>query len=136
MATEARSASGLERLIYKHGGYALAWVIAKRLSGSINGAALLDAAKIKASLSAPYDQLRQTLCDATISAMYSKGPLALFRNQTDVVPLLQNVSITYYGLSADPALEHKKNLYKAGQPYPVDLFAYLVSKAPQIGNLV
>jgi hypothetical protein len=135
MATEARSAAGQERLIYKHGGYALAWTLAKRLRGEINGTVLLDTAKVKAALSAPFDQLRQTLYDATLAAMYSKGPLALFRNQSDVLPLLQTVLITYYGLSADPVLDHKKALYKAGQPYPVELFAYLVTKAPQIGNL-
>jgi hypothetical protein len=144
MATEVWSASGQERLAYKHGAYALAWVIAKRASEAINGAAQLDDAKVKASLSKPFDQLRQTLWDATKSAtlfiagppaMYSKGPLALFRNQTDVVPLLEKVLIVDYGLAADPVLEHKKKLYKTGQPYPQELFAYLVSKAPQIGNL-
>jgi hypothetical protein len=125
MATEARSATGQEHLIYKHGGYAVAWVIAKRLRGVINGTSLLDAAKIKAALSTPFDQLRQTLYDAASSA--TKGPLALFRNQTDVLPLLQNVLITYYGLSADPVLEYKKKLYKTGEHYPVELFAYLGS---------
>lgn len=135
MATEARSAAGQERLIYKHGGYALAWTLAKRLRSEINGTVLLDTAKVKAALSAPFDQLRQTLYDAALAAMYSKGPLALFRNQTDVLPLLQNVLITYYGLSADPVLDHKKALYKAGQPYPEELFSYLVTRAPQIGNL-
>lgn len=145
MATEAKSGSGQERLTYKHGGYALAWVMAKRLSQSINGTALLDEAKVKTALSAPFDQLRQTLWDATKSATigglfsttlyYSKGPLALFRNQTDVLPLLQNIMVAHYDLSADPVLEHKKKLYKTGQSYPEDLFAYLVSKAPQIGNV-
>lgn len=144
MATEARSVSGQERLAYKHGSYVLAWAMAKRLSKAITGSALLNDAKLKDALSAPFDQLRQALWDATHKAtlfsagppiMYAKGPLALFRNQTDVMPLVQEILIAHYGLSADPALEHKKALYKTGQPYPMDLFEYLVSKAPQIGNL-
>lgn len=136
MATEAKSSAGQERLTYKHGGYALAWVIAKRLSTSVNAAALIDDAKIKTALSIPFDQLRQTLWDLTRSAtMYSKGPLGLFRNQTDLLPLLQSVMVAHYGLVADPVLEHKKKSYKTGQLYPEELFAYLVSKAPQIGNL-
>lgn len=144
MVTEARGAHGQERLIYKHGGFALAWVIAKRLSVSINGTALLDVAKVNASLSTPFDNLRQTLCDESNSAtlyiagppaIYSKGPLALFRNQTDVLPLLKNILIADYGLSADPVLSHKMKQHKTGEPYPEELFAYLVSKAPQIGNL-
>jgi hypothetical protein len=65
----------------------------------------------------------------------SKGPLALFRNQTDVIPLVESIAIDNYGLSTDPVVDHKKKQQKAGQPYPEDLFAYLVSKAPQIGNL-
>jgi len=136
MAVEAKSGSGQERLTYKHGSYALAWVMSKRLSNAINGTVLIDGAKIKAALSAPFDQLRQTLWDVTKPVtMYSKGPLALFRNQTDVLPLLRNVMITHYGLDADPVLEHKRKAYKPGQFYPEEFFAYLVSKAPQIGNL-
>lgn len=144
VATEVLGASGQERLAYKHGGYALAWVIAKRARDAINSAVQLDDARVKASLSKPFDQLRQILWDATMSStlltagpptIYLKGPLALFRNQTDVLPLLERVLIADYGLAADPVLEHKKKLYKTGQPYPQELFAYLVSKAPQIENL-
>lgn len=144
MATEAKETLGQERLAYKHGGYVLAWVMIKRTVDAIRSAKLLDTAKIEAGLSGPFDQLRQTLWDATHNATllwpgpppgYAMGPLALFRNQTHVVPLLQDVLIAHYGLSADPVLEHKKKLYKTGQPYPVDLFEYLVSKAPQIGSL-
>lgn len=143
MATEAKSTSGQERLAYKHGGYVLAWVMSKRVADAIKSVTLLDTAKISAGLSGPFDQLRQTLWDATHNAtlsllfpdIYGMGPLALFRNQTHVMPLLQEVLIAHYGLGADPVLEHKKKLYKTGQLYPVDLFEYLVSKAPQIGNL-
>ena len=144
MATEARSAYGQERLAYKHGAYAVAWVMAKRVINVIDGTKLIDDTKIGAILSTPFDQLRQTLWDETRAAtlisgitpaMYSKGPLALFRNQTDAVPLLEKILITHYTLSADPVVEHKKKVYKTGQLYPEDLFAYLLSKAPQIGNL-
>lgn len=136
MAVEAKSGSGPERLTYKHGGYALAWVMAKRLSNAINGTALIDNAKVAAALSAPFDQLRQTIWDvARPVTMYSKGPLALFRNQTDVLPLLRDVMVSHYGLDTDPVLVHKRQAYKPGQLYPEELFAYLVSKAPQIGNV-
>lgn len=137
MATEAKTSSGQERLTYKHGAYALAWIMAKRLKLAINGAALIDDTKLKTALSAPFDQLRQNLWDAVRPvAMYSKGPLALFRNQTDVLPCLQDVMVKHYVLGADPALEHKKKAYKTGQLYSEELFEYLASKAPQIGNLV
>ena len=145
MANEARSASGQERLAYKHGGYALAWTMAKRAVKAIKGTLLLDEGKLKIALSAPFDVLRQTLWDATKSAtvlvaggseMYLKGPLAFYRNQTDVVPLLSKVMISHFQLGADPALEHKMKSHRTGQAYPEDLFAYLISKAPQIEELV
>lgn len=136
MASEAHSATGQERLAYKHGGYVLAWIMAKQLKNSINGTSLLDNTKIKTVLSTPFDELRQILWDEVAPiTKYSMGPLALFRNQTDVLPLIQRVLINHYGLNEDPVLEHKKKVYKTGQLYPEELFAYLVSKAPQIGSL-
>lgn len=133
IVAEAKAASGQERLAYKHGCYALAWIMAKRISLVINGTVLIDTSKLGAVLSAPFDQLRQSLWDQT-RGQY-KGPLAIFRSQTDVIPMLRNMMIGHYVLGADPVVEHKKNVVSSGQPYPEALFAYLVSKAPQIGNL-
>ena len=134
MAAEAAGSYYQERLTYKHGGYALAWVMAKRLREVINGAKLIDTAKLKTELSLPFDQLRQTLYDEAKKDF--RGPLALFRNQTAAIPLLERVMIAHFSLNADPVVAHKKMVSTAGQNYPVDLFGYLVSKAPQIGNTV
>lgn len=136
MATEARRATGQERLAYKHGNYALAWVLAKRVSTVIGSASLFDEAKLSSTLSQPFDQLRQSHWEKTKAATILKGPLALFRNQSDTIPLVQAISIEHYGLGADPVVEHKKKQQKTGQPYPEELFSYLASKAPQIGNIV
>lgn len=135
MVSEALAATGLTRLTCKHGNFVQGWVLAKRLSHSINGGLLLDPAKIPVALSQPFDDLRQTLLTNTQAATVGKGALALFRNQTDTVPLLQKLMIEYFGLAADPVVEHKKNQQKLGQPYPEELFAYLAQKAPQIENL-
>jgi len=133
MVVEAKAASGQERLAYKHGSYALAWVMAKRISNVINGTVLIDPTKLVEVLSEPFDQLRQSLWDQT-RGQY-RGPLAIFRSQADVIPMLQRMMISHYVFSADPVVEHKKNVVSSGQPYPEALFAYLISKAPQIGNL-
>jgi hypothetical protein len=50
-------------------------------------------------------------------------------------PIVEKAMIDHNGLAADPTVEHKRKQYKAGQPYPEELFAYDISKAPQIGNL-
>lgn len=133
MATEAAATYYQERLTYKHGGYALAWVMAKRLNNVINGTSVIDTLKLQTELSAPFDQLRQTLYDEAKKDF--RGPLALFRNQTAAIPLLERVMITHFLLNSDPVVGHKKMVNAAGQYYPVDLFTYLVSKAPQIGNV-
>lgn len=134
-SSEALHANGQERLAYRHGNHALAWVFAKRLRKAISDAALVDESKLKSELSAPFDHLRQVHLDQTKAATLFKGPLSLFRNQADVVPLVQRISIEHYGLATDPVVDHKRTQQRAGQTYPEELFAYLAAKAPQIGNL-
>ena len=135
MVTEAIAATGQERLTYKHGNHTLGWALAKRIRVEQQAPKVLDEAKLMAALSAPIDVLRQTLWTETQKSISLKGPLALFKNQTDVVPLLAAVLVQDYGLGADPVVEHKRKQQKAGQPYPQDLFDFLISKASQIGNL-
>ena len=130
MRDEAARTRHLERLICTHGIYAAAWVLSKRLRKAIEGKNLIDDAKLKAELSRPFDELRQILQDETRKC--GRGPLAVFRNQAEALPVLIDVSVKHYGLEADPAVGHKKGQQRAGQLYPVDLFDYLVSKAPQI----
>lgn len=135
MPTEAAVATGLERLTYKHGIYALGFVLAKRISKVITGTALLSEGKIKAQFSPVFDLLRQTLWSVIEPRTLFKGPLAIFRNQTDAIPMLRAVMIDHYGLKDDPVIPHKAAETKPGQQYPEALFAYLAHKAPQIGNL-
>lgn len=135
MSNEASAAREQERLAYKHGNYVLGWVLAKRIRDSQRAAKLLDESKIRSQLSAPVDELRQAIWTETQKRCIAKGPLALYANQTDVVPLLIELMIQEYQLSADPVVGVKRNQQSPGQPYPADLVDYLISKAPQIGNL-
>lgn len=138
LTDEVRAASGQERLTYKHGNHALAWVLAKRVANECQSANLFDETKLRDSIGVAFDQLRQTVwtaVDNRISITF-KGPLALFRNQTETIPLLESILIQHYNLGADLVVEIKKKQQKAGQAYPHDLFDYLIAKAPQIGNLL
>lgn len=126
---------GPERLSYRHGSHAIGWVLAKRIIKEEQGAKLLDDDKLKNILVVPFDELRQIHWTETQKWLHLKGPLALFRNQTDTIPLLESILINYYDLGTDPALGHKRNQHVAGNPYPKELFDYLISRAPQIGNL-
>lgn len=136
MLTEARAANGQERLTYKHGGYALGFILVKRIRQAIAGASLIDEAKLPTELGAPFDQARQALWGAVQPKTAAKGPLAIFRNQTDAVPLLREVMIDHYGLAADTAIAPLQAKVAPTDPYPQKaLFDFLSAKAPQIGNI-
>jgi hypothetical protein len=96
---------------------------------------VIDSAKLRTALSGPFDELRNTLWAKTQAAIRIKGPLAVFRNQTDTIPLVRDVLVEHYGLTADPVVAIKQGQSGTGQQYPEALFEYLISKAPQIGNL-
>jgi len=137
MITEVRAASGQERLTYKHGNHAIGWVLAKQVANECHGAKLFDESKLRDGIGVAFDQLRQTVWAVTgnrISITF-KGPLALYRNQTETIPLLESIIIQQYNLGADPVVAIKKKQQTIGQAYPKDLFEYLIAKAPQIGNL-
>ena len=133
MNDEEEHATGQDRLVYRHGVFAVAWVLAKRIRDAAMAPTLIDQQKLEAQVSAPFDQLRQT--NLILTKAMGKGALALFRNQTDVTPLVEKVAIEHYGLGTDSVVAHKQKQQKAGEAYPEELFTYLVSKAPQIGNL-
>ena len=109
-------------------------MLSKRLQAAADAPALISLSKLQTALSAPFDALRSTHHDQTKANAITKGPLAMFRNQTDVLWLLKHVAKEHYGLAADPVIQHK-DVRKAGQPYQEDLFNYLVQKAPQIGGV-
>ena len=137
MTTEERAASGQERLTYKHGNHAIGWVLAKRVTNECNGAKLFDESKLRNGIGVAFDQLRQMVWAVTENRINItfKGPLALYRNQTETIPLLESIIIQHYSLGADPVVEFKRKQQTTGQAYPIDLFKYLIAKAPQIGNL-
>lgn len=133
MITEALVAYGQERLTYKHGAYGLGFILVKQIRQAIKGASLIKEEKLKAELSAPLDTIRQALWGEIQPKTAFKGPLAIFRNQTDAVPLLRDVMIAHYGLAADAAIVRLQAT--PDDPYQKPLFDFLSAKAPQIGNL-
>jgi len=132
---EARSNGGSEKATYKHGEYVLAFIFAKRLREAIDGHALVDGAKLKTSASTAFDDARQTLWDKVRPETTYRGPLATFRNQSHALPVIRKAMANHYGLKDDAALKALRSKTVFGQAYQVDLFKYLASKAPQIGNV-
>lgn len=137
MSSEAIVAEGQERLTYRNGAFVLGWVLAQRIRKEQAGAKLLDDGKIRAILSTPFDDLRQTLWDETDKLITStaKGPLALFRNQSDALTLVETTAISDYKQTTNTVLPTKRNQQASGQPYPIAFFDYIITLAPQISGL-
>lgn len=135
LASEVNAAAGAQRLTYKHGNYALAWILSKRLRQEVSSARLIDINKLAAAMSSPFDALRNFLWTKVEPLLVTKGPLAIFRNQTDTIPILRDLLIEHYALTADPVVGIRQAQVAPGEPYPLALFSYLTSKAPQITNV-
>ena len=134
IASSVRGSWYEERKTYKHGEYAMAFVFAKQFRDAIDGTVLLDSAKLRSAGSAPYDQLRQHQWDI-VQSISGPGPLALSKNQDHTFGIIRRLMIRQYGLKTDPAIKPLRAKSTLGQPYPMDLFKYLASKAPQIKDV-
>jgi hypothetical protein len=134
MRREARG-TGPERLTYKHGVFALAWILARRVEKELNSNRLFDTTKIATVLSRPTDELRQLLWNKTNLMLSGRMPLGFFRNQEITLQLLVEVMVENYNLVADTVVPALKVRQDPTQAYPQKLFEYLRSKAPQIGGL-
>lgn len=133
MNIEARG-TGPEKLTYKHGASALAWILAKRLTGEQSSTKLFQSEKISTGLSVAFDELRQTLWDKTSAQLAGRTPLVMYRSQERTLPIIEQVMLANFKLAEDPIIPIKRS--RPNKNYPEELFDYMVSKAPQIGGLV
>lgn len=149
MAEQALATSDpFERLVYSGGVNVLTWILAKRVVNTLAGANLIDDAMLDDCLSRPFDIARQTMLEETwkfrdtlrdIGVVH--GPTTLFRNQTYTLSIIESIMIKDYKLTNDDKVQQKQRFHKKPETreelrrseyYPVDLFNYLVEKAPAI----
>ena len=84
-------------------------------------------------ISQPLDQLRQQAFDLGQQRLLGEGPLAYFRNQSNVAAFLADLMETHFTLAADPAIPQIRNIQNAADAYPRKrLLDYLSSRAPQL----
>lgn len=124
-----------ERLIYRHGIHVITAVMMKRLRNRIGAAAVVDVAAINALLSQAdtLDQLRQHAFSLGQQRLTFEGPLAYFRNQSNVTAFLADLMETHFALTADPAIAPLRNIQTAADVYPRKRrLDYLSSRAPQL----
>ena len=134
VALQALAANGKTRTAYKNLLFFIAWVLLKQVRDEIHGPKLLVLPAIEANLSKPFDDLRE-ICRDEILKISEPGPLAISRSFTHAIPLLLKIVVRHFEREDDPVVTHKIGQQAADELYPVALFMYLMSKAPQIGNL-
>lgn len=125
----------MERLTYRHGAYAVAFVMMKRLRGAIAADPAFDLQKLAAAVGPELDNLRQTLWAETQPLTAQRNPRNLFKTQADVSAIVRSTMTVHYGLQNNPALPPLLALPIGNDAYPVRLFGFLSTQAPQIGNL-
>lgn len=134
VSSSVRGSQYEERKAYKHSEYVMAYVFAKQLRAAVNGNDLIRAASLNAAGGAQYDTLRQNLWDI-IQSIQWPGALAISKNQDRALNLIRELMTKQYSLEGDSTITHLRSKNIIGQPYQVDLFKYLATKAPQIGNV-
>lgn len=128
----APSAS-LEKMLYRHGNYVIMAVMMKRLRNRIGAARVIDLGEVTRLVSPPMDLLRQQALDLGQLRLSREGPLAFFRNQSNVVAFLTDLMEQHYGLASDPAVAPLRNIQNAPGASPRKrLIDYMSIKAPQI----
>lgn len=147
-ATLSTTTSEDEKRVFRHGGHAYAWVLLKCLRNSLDGAAVIDRAKLLAQISKPADDLRLSFVEQTLALGIERGnkqPWAIFQNQSDNLALLERVMLANFGPLNAAAIADKRGqrpvTNKGGRvvdlfDYPEPLFTYLASKAPQIKDVI
>ncbi len=126
-------ARGQERLIYRHGSYVIASTMMKRLRSKIAGVTLLENSAITLLISQPLDQLRQEAFDLAKQHLNFGGPLAFFKNQSNVAALLAALMEKHILLSAVPEVAQLRNVQYAAGSFPqAPLFNHLARNALQL----
>ena len=127
------AARSQEKLIYRHALHDITAVMMKRLRQRIGATAVINPASISALISQPLDQLRQQTFDLGQQRLLGEGPLAYFRNQSNVATFLADLMETHFALATDPAITQIRNIQNAADAYPRKrLLDYLSSRAPQL----
>lgn len=122
-----------EKMLYRHGNYAIISVMMKRLRNRIVSTQILIPSEVAALISPSLDLLRQQAFDLGQLRLNGAGPLAFFRNQGNVVAFLADLMEEHYRLATDPAIAPLRNIQNAADAYPRKrLIDYMSSKAPQI----
>ena len=134
-ADRQSSARSLERMLYRHGIFAITSIIMKRLQKYIKSASVINVERVRRIISFPLDELRQQASDLWTKMAVHEGALVYFKNIGNVITYLDNLMEINFNLSGDSIVNNLRSVSVNPQQenFPREkLFTYLSSKAPQI----
>ncbi len=121
-----------EKLVYRHSGYVLSFVLMKQLKERICGKFLMEAAEIHNLVSAPLDELRQSCFENYQSLHMGYAPHSIFKKIGDTTKLINRLLIHSQDMAEDNNVKGLQGQLKANDPYNQALSNYLAGKAKQI----
>lgn len=129
-----------ERMIYRHGVYAITAVMMKRLRERFQATIAVDKTKISALIGQPLDQLRQDVIDLAIDPLTQRsklqeGPLAHFKKLESSIPFInelmkKNFGLPHFQTTTDSVKLHQLAADKKDLAH--DLAERLSQAAPQL----
>lgn len=90
-----RSNSASERSIYRHGKFAIAWVLFSANHTWLDAQEIPTTAQVATTIDALFDRLRELAVEEAKTSIVYKGPLAFFRSATDTKPYLAAVKAKF-----------------------------------------
>lgn len=129
-----------ERAIYRHGNYAVGWILAKQVRLEFLASKVFKTDALATNLSLPFDELRSIFETRMLTPdREERWPLGFLKNQTLTLPLMDEVMEEHFGLIGHPVVAIKRGTVQGAAledlAYNRDLFNYMVAQAPQLPSV-
>ena len=128
-----RSASGQEKLIYKHANFVAFYIFSKRFKNELDKAVLASMANLPANVSIELDNLRLLIFNNTSPKLAGDSSNNFFKNTTSVIGVLTDVMIEHFGKANNSHVLGMMTTSNPNESYPkANLVNYLTDNAPQL----
>jgi hypothetical protein len=128
-----QSASGPEKLIYKHAIFVAFYIFSKRFKKELDKPVLASMTNLPASISTELDALRLLILNKTSSKLAGVSPNTFFKNSSSVINVLIDVMIEHFGKTTNSNVQGMLAISSPSESYPrANLVNYLTDNAPQL----
>ncbi|EXA87228.1 AIPR family protein [Acinetobacter nosocomialis] len=128
-----QSASGQEKLIYKHANFVAFYIFSKRFKRELDKPVVASMTNLPANISTEIDALRLLIFNKTSSRLAGDSPHKFFKNSSSVINVLIDVMIEHFGKTTNSSVQGMLAISSPNESYPrANLVNYLTDNAPQL----